>query len=387
MAIHVLVGAALGAVLGAGVSIGSSLWRRKPIDWKSVGAAALGGAAAGAITSLTFGAGAPLAGSAMAKIGGMTLAGAAGGFTEQSADNLLHERPWSEGVGRSTAEGAAIGAAAGVLRVAAKPVANFLVKNPTLKRAVSKRAAKELTKPLRRLIDRYRAAMRTRPRATQALTGGAMAATGDLIAQTTDGRPGVDLKRLAYRSLWAAGFGATAGWTWTTKLDKWFPSRTWASTLKKTALDQAVMTPASMFPFFLGYGTVVEGEKPGQAWDRAVKTTPEAWLLSSQVWPAFTAARFKWIPVDLQPLASRLMGLAWNVIFARTALDDEEKVTVDRPLGADDGDGDRDPEAEPVTTSRDPLDRGSEALVGASERGLERATEGLIDVLASGVGR
>lgn len=381
MAIHVLVGAAFGAVLGAGVSIGSSLLRGKPIDWKSVGAAALGGAAAGAITSLTFGAGAPLAGTAMAKVGGMTLAGAAGGFTEQSADNLLHEREWSEGVARSTAEGAAVGAVAGVVRVAARPVATFLARNPTLKRAVSRRAAKELAKPLRRLIDRYRASMATRPRSTQALTGGAMAAAGDLIAQTTDDQPGIDWRRLSYRSLWAAGFGATAGWTWTTKLDRWFPSRTWGSTLKKTALDQAVMVPASTVPFFMGYGMAAEGESPREAWERTREKAPETWALSLKVWPAFTAARFKWVPVDLQPLVSRVMGLAYNVMFARTAFDEdeEEKRIVDRPLGED---GPEAPDEAAPPVSRDPLERGSERLERASERALERGVEGLIDLLA-----
>lgn len=183
--LHVIVGAALGAVLGAAGCALSSALRGKPIDWRSVGAAALGGAVAGGVTALTCGAGL-LAGTAVARTGGVVLAGAGGGFSEQATDNLLHGRRLGERLGRSTAEGAALGAAGALARVAARPVAS-LVRRGDLRRLPgalrssthpAARAARAAKRRLSGAWGRYQEALEKRPRRTQAITSGAFTATG-----------------------------------------------------------------------------------------------------------------------------------------------------------------------------------------------------------------
>jgi hypothetical protein len=123
--LHILAGAVIGAVVGGAASAIGSLVKGEPVSWKKVGAAALGGAVAGSVASLTFGAGL-LAGSAATQVGGMVAAGAVGGATEQVTDNVLHDDPWHKDVGESAAIGGAFGAVAGVGRVAAKPFATLM---------------------------------------------------------------------------------------------------------------------------------------------------------------------------------------------------------------------------------------------------------------------
>ena len=395
MAIHVLVGAAIGAVLGGGASALTSVLRGKPIDWKSVGAAALGGAAAGAITSLTFG-GSLLAGSAVAKVGGMTLAGAAGGFSEQAADNVLHEREWTEGVARSTAEGAAIGAAAGVVRVAARPVARMVAGNPALKREVARRAGRALARPLRQAWTRYRAALVRAPRKTQAATSAAITALGDGIGQATeDGRSEWDWKRTAYRTAFSAAWSGTIGWTWLNRLEKWFPGAGWSPMLKRLALDQAVMTPIWSAPFFGGYGVLVDGKSPRDAAGRILPATGETYGLNLAFAP-LTAANWRFAPLELRPVIGNLLGLAYSVIMARSLTREAPTPPgrVDLPLGEDGpvGPGPRrgaqpaGAEAGPGTGLLAHLDRMAERGLDGAEERLVATSEGLIDALA-GVGR
>lgn len=382
MALHVLIGAAVGAVLGAGTSIVTSLVRKKPIDWKSVGAAALGGAAAGAITSLTFGAGA-LAGTAVARVGGMTLAGASGGFTEQASDNVFHGRQFTEDLARSTAEGAAIGAAAGVVRVAARPVASLLSRNPALKREVAKRAAREVMKPIRKGLERYKEALIHAPRRTQAATSFTITTAGDLIAQGTDDKPGIDWKRTAYRGIYSALWSGTLGWSWMKQLERWFPGGTWRALLSKVGLDQVVMAPVSSVPFYAGYGLLVEGDSLGEAGSRGVHTTVDATKMAWPAWPAFAVANFKLFRPEMRSVTGNLAGLVWSIMSSKMLDSDAgqaRKPVVDRPLGEDDGSRDGLASARGERERR-PIDRATDRLLDRGEEAVAAASEGLIDAI------
>ncbi len=96
--IHVLIGAASGALLAAASSVIISKVMGEPVTWKSVLASAAGGLVAGAVTTATFGAGAPAAVSVARGATAFALGGASGGATGQLTENALEGRPLGEEV-------------------------------------------------------------------------------------------------------------------------------------------------------------------------------------------------------------------------------------------------------------------------------------------------
>lgn len=106
---HILIGAAVGAVFAVGMTVAMSLLGgRKPV-WKHVALAALGGAVSGAVASATLGAGGFAAASLGRQVVGFGLGGAVGGATERVVENAVDGQPLHEGVGRATAIGGATG--------------------------------------------------------------------------------------------------------------------------------------------------------------------------------------------------------------------------------------------------------------------------------------
>ncbi|MCA8924935.1 MAG: Mpv17/PMP22 family protein [Planctomycetes bacterium] len=128
------VGALSGALISGGAVALTSVIRGKPIDWKSVGAAALGGAVVGGIGGLTLGAGA-LAGTAALRTTGMVVAGASGAAVEQASDNAFHGRELGEGVAESAAVGGVLGFIGGGARMLQKPLTR-VARNPAVRRVV-----------------------------------------------------------------------------------------------------------------------------------------------------------------------------------------------------------------------------------------------------------
>lgn len=96
--IHVLIGAGIGAVLGAASVIILAKATGRPINWKSVVANALGGAAGGAITAATFGAGSIASVGIARTVGGYAAGGFAGGVVTRISDNGMEGRPLDDGV-------------------------------------------------------------------------------------------------------------------------------------------------------------------------------------------------------------------------------------------------------------------------------------------------
>ncbi|MFA5084294.1 MAG: RHS repeat-associated core domain-containing protein [Candidatus Paceibacterota bacterium] len=121
--IHIVVGAAIGALIGAGSSIAYQLhngasW--STLDWGSVGKSAAVGTAAGGVGAATFGAGLAIAGES---VGGYTIAGGASGLisgrTGQFASNIAYGNSLGENMlnfndmVRDTTLGAAFGLVGG----------------------------------------------------------------------------------------------------------------------------------------------------------------------------------------------------------------------------------------------------------------------------------
>ncbi len=81
--LHILAGAAAGALIGGGFSIASDLWHGRDVDWVQAGISATEGAIAGAVASATFGT--SLAGSGLALAARGAAAGLAGDLAAQGA--------------------------------------------------------------------------------------------------------------------------------------------------------------------------------------------------------------------------------------------------------------------------------------------------------------
>ena len=71
---NILIGAAVGALVGGGIELGRELYRGQNVDWKHVGASAAGGGVAGAVAGATLGLG--LLAEALGTGGGAALGGA-----------------------------------------------------------------------------------------------------------------------------------------------------------------------------------------------------------------------------------------------------------------------------------------------------------------------
>lgn len=107
---HALIGAAVGAVLGAGTSIGLALLNGEKIDWKDTLAMTVSGAAIGGLFAGTGGM-AFFAKSGLARAGLWTFGGGMATGLEELLSNLLHKRPWHHHLVGSTLLGAGTGLA------------------------------------------------------------------------------------------------------------------------------------------------------------------------------------------------------------------------------------------------------------------------------------
>jgi len=105
---HVIVGALVGAVLGAGTSIGLALLNGEKVSWRDTVAMTVAGAAIGGLFAGTGGM-AFFANHAVARAGRWAFGGGAATGLEETIANLLHGRPWHENVAYSTALGAGTG--------------------------------------------------------------------------------------------------------------------------------------------------------------------------------------------------------------------------------------------------------------------------------------
>jgi hypothetical protein len=105
--IHILAGAAIGALMAAVGLIAFDLVLRRRFGWRQVVAAGVGGAVAGLITTATFGAGGLAAASMARAATGLIASGAAGGAATRLTQNELEHKPLAQGVAGSAVIGAA----------------------------------------------------------------------------------------------------------------------------------------------------------------------------------------------------------------------------------------------------------------------------------------
>ena len=330
--LHVLIGAVTGAALGAGATLVKSWIKDEPVDWKSVGAAALGGAAAGAVASATFGAGL-LAGSTAAQVTGMTLAGATGGAIEQTTDNVLHDRAWHEDVAEQAALGGALGLTAGAGRVVARPLARSIGSwGPA---QVVGRTAQRAWTPVantgKRGWQAYMRSMQRAPMRTKIATSGTLTFAGDSVAQLLEpGRTSWDWKRTLYRTGWSVAL-TPVGHYWLVGLDKLVPWKGAIGSIAKVVLDQVAFFPVLNGAFFMSYAMVHDGKSPAEAWEVVKDKTPKAVGASMGIWGSAKFVSFRYIPLDFRIPFNRSFGFLYNVFFSLAFLGDDEPAAEPAP--------------------------------------------------------
>jgi hypothetical protein len=364
---HILGGAIVGAVVGAVASAATDLVRGKPISWKKVGAAAVGGAAAGAITAATFGAGGAVAATATAKITGLVGAGAAAGATEQVTDNLLHDKPWHEDVARNTAVGAAAGGGLGVGGRALAPLARHggrwlgtlssrggqalrhlrgqagrvpgalaagRQRGADLARGVwvaSRDGVRRGLGATRRVWDRYLHLLDKYPVRTKSLTSGVIMGGGDLIAQGIEGKPW-DWKRTAFMTAFGTLWVGPTGHAWYGALSRFIPGKTVMAVAGRVAADQIVMAPFGTAVFFAATGSL-KAESPGDVWANVKKNFWPALKANYMVWPGVQAVNFGLVPQRLQVGFGNVVALGWTAYLSMVA----NKDSAEGEPAADDG--------------------------------------------------
>jgi Mpv17 / PMP22 family len=341
MAIHIAIGALIGAAVGAiGTGVAQAI-KGQPLDWKSIAAGAVGGAAAGAVITATCGAGL-LAGSALTQTGGMIGAGALGGFGEQVTDNVLHEREWGEDVVKSTATGAVCGAIGAALRHAARPVA-ALVGRTRAGQAMGN-AASAVGGRAKGVWARYLRALETNPVRTKALTSSAISAVADTVAQKFEGRTWADhdWKRTGFFAAWGLAISGPVGHGWYRAMERMIPGTAFSAVAKKVALDQLVMGPPMLAAFLGAHSMVVEEKTFGEAVQRIKDDFLPTKGLSMAFWPGFHMLNFKYVPFHLRIPAGNVAGLGWTAFMSGFLSEDEEDAAeeaetpagfMDMPLG------------------------------------------------------
>ncbi len=110
---RVVVGAAIGAGVNMAAYAGIQLWRGQPIDVKTLGAAAIGGAVAGGLAGSTFGA-SLLAGGSTTASEFLAIDGGAASGTEKMASNAFAGKALGDGVPEAAAWGAVTAPVTGI---------------------------------------------------------------------------------------------------------------------------------------------------------------------------------------------------------------------------------------------------------------------------------
>jgi hypothetical protein len=317
--------------------LAKSWLKKEPVNWKSVGAAALGGAATGALATATFGTGL-LAGSAATQVTGLAVAGATGGAVETATDNVLHDREWHEDVGKNAAIGGALGAVAGVGRVALPHLARAAGQLAPVRAAgrhiqsvyrpvasTVSRAAAPVIRGTKTAWGHYLNAMKRWPMRTKIATSGGLTAFADVLSQYFEGKKSWDWKRTAFRTGWGMAISAPVGHYWMVGLDKMIKGTGVMSTIAKVAIDQFGFYPIFSSLFFGSYAMVHDGATPKEAWERIKSDVPKAAAASVSVWPAVNFVKFKYIPLDMRIPFSKAFGTVYNVFFGMFFLAEKEE--------------------------------------------------------------
>lgn len=163
----------------------------------------------------------------------------------------------------------------------------------------------------KRAWTKYNVLLETHPLTTKIVTGGTIAAIGDVNCQVfLEPDQPFSVKRVAIFSLLSGVFISPILHGWYRFLTRAVPGTANSAIVKRLALDQLVFAPCCLPVFFTALLTL-EGnadkvpEKLAQEWWPAVKTNWWVWVPAQLI-------NFRFVPGNLQVLFSNVMGLFWN---------------------------------------------------------------------------
>ena len=170
----------------------------------------------------------------------------------------------------------------------------------------------------------YGELLETHPLLTKAVTGGIIAASGDVICQNipTSDEKGEKRVEKPFDFLRTLRFGflgfaliAPAMHHWYGQLMARIPGTSMAATLKRTALDQLVFAPV-IVPTFMGSLFLLQGKNMKEIRDDIGDVYADTILMNWSLWVPAMLVNFGFTPLKYQVLFSNTVGLGWNTYLS-----------------------------------------------------------------------
>jgi hypothetical protein len=167
------------------------------------------------------------------------------------------------------------------------------------------------------------------PLPTKAITGFILSGSGDIIAQKLDSTPDELFILDKQRTMTYACFGSF--WTgpvnhhWLPRLQAMFPGKSYASTLKKVFVQQAIWNPIAFMPaFYLAYGTGM-----GLGWEGTLNKARNEYSTSLiecwKIWVPTTMVVFR-MPERFQSVTMAATNIVWNSRLSWISATEKRKV-------------------------------------------------------------
>lgn len=172
----------------------------------------------------------------------------------------------------------------------------------------------------------YSEKLSTHPLLTKGLTGGAIAAGGDMLCQGGTRRDTDSSLVTFFRDQWdymqtfrfwliGTAFVAPCCHYWYAFLHKYYKGQSFAMISKRVALDQAVLTPPFLVVWLSSLWTL-EGTPPKEIPSKLVKSMPEVLAASLMLWTPAQYLNFYACPVKFQVLFTNVFELLWNAYLS-----------------------------------------------------------------------
>ncbi|KAI8822008.1 uncharacterized protein EV422DRAFT_525280 [Fimicolochytrium jonesii] len=174
-------------------------------------------------------------------------------------------------------------------------------------------------RPILRAWKRYLELLEEKPLQTKALSAGAIAVAGDVIAQkidTSPDHPNWDPKRTARLGLYGMALSAPLTHGWYKVLDKRLGvGMDLTTSLKKVAADQ-VLAAAPFTALFFVCNSAMEGASGKEIKHRLETNLWPTLKANWAVWPAALAINFRYVPFKLRVLVVNILGLGWGTYLS-----------------------------------------------------------------------
>jgi len=169
---------------------------------------------------------------------------------------------------------------------------------------------------LQSLLVRYTWAAEAYPLVTKSLTAGVLAACGDVLAQTLERKPRLQLDRTVRLVTFSMLWSGPSGHYWYKALDSfWGAGLSKSLAMRKMLCDQLIMAPVGLVVFFAGMGAL-EGQTWTQIKQRCRKDYVSLLLPNWLLWPAVSFINFTYVPQPQRVLFVGTVAVFWNAFIS-----------------------------------------------------------------------